>query len=260
MSRNTKHTVMAKQEGIFPLNGNIDNISFFKTKKGYQARKKSGVSGDRIASDPAFQRTRENNAEFGRACKASKLLRTSLRALVKSSSDGESVNRLSREFVKVIQADSTSLRGQRNVIDGEAELLTGFEFNESGTLTATFLAPFSTTLDRTSGDLSVDIPAFAPIDMIATPEGATHYKIVAGGAAVDFESAAYSSGRAETSISAIDVVVPSAINLTVNVGAASTAPLFLMVGIQFYQETNGQHYLLKNGSFNALAIVAVSGI
>jgi hypothetical protein len=36
-------------------------------------------------------------------------------------------------MVKVIQADTIE-RGLRNVIDGEAELLTGFEFNIRGKL------------------------------------------------------------------------------------------------------------------------------
>ena len=35
-------------------------------------------------------------------------------------------------MVKVIQADTVSERGLRNVIDGEAELLFGFEFNIRG--------------------------------------------------------------------------------------------------------------------------------
>jgi hypothetical protein len=37
-------------------------------------------------------------------------------------------------MVKVIQADATNSRGQRNVIDGEAEMLEGFEFNKNGRL------------------------------------------------------------------------------------------------------------------------------
>ena len=39
-----------------------------------------------------------------------------------------------RKWLEVIQEDLTNPRGQRNVIDGEAELLEGFEFNISGKL------------------------------------------------------------------------------------------------------------------------------
>ncbi|UYQ95673.1 hypothetical protein MKQ68_11220 [Chitinophaga horti] len=41
----------------------------------------------------------------------------------------------------MIKADATSVRGKRNVIDGEAELLQGFEFNINGTLQGTFFGP-----------------------------------------------------------------------------------------------------------------------
>ncbi len=44
----------------FALKGVVDNISFFKTKDGYQARKKTGVDGAAIAKDPRFERTRGN--------------------------------------------------------------------------------------------------------------------------------------------------------------------------------------------------------
>jgi hypothetical protein len=48
---------MAKQSGIIQLEGTIDNITFHKSQDGYIAKKKGGVSGSRIATDPAFQRT-----------------------------------------------------------------------------------------------------------------------------------------------------------------------------------------------------------
>jgi hypothetical protein len=43
------------------------------------------------------------------------------------------------------------------------------------------------------------------------------------------------------------------------VTANSTNPLFLLLGIEFYQEVNGEMYSLRNGGFNSLAIVMVSG-
>ena len=96
----------------------IGDITFYKTQDGHLAREKGGIEASRIASDPAFQRTRENGSEFGRAGKAGKILRTSLRALLLNSADGRMVSRLTQAMVKVIQADMISIRGMRNVIDG----------------------------------------------------------------------------------------------------------------------------------------------
>jgi hypothetical protein len=52
----------------------------------------------------------------------------------------------------------------------------------------------------------------------------------------------------------------AAITLTNTVTANSLSPLFLVLGIEFYQEVNGTMYLLKNGVYNPLAIVKVDGV
>jgi hypothetical protein len=76
---------MARQSGILPIEGTIGNITFFKSKDGYMVRQKGGVPADKILTDPAFQRTRENNAEFGRAGKACRLFRNVFRVLVQKA-------------------------------------------------------------------------------------------------------------------------------------------------------------------------------
>lgn len=251
---------MAQQKGIIKLDGTIGGITFYKSKDGYLAREKGGVSADRIANDPNFQRTRENGAEFGRAGKAGKVLRTSFRALLQNASDSRMVSRLTTQMVKVIQADLTNPRGLRNVIDGEAELLQGFEFNINGKLGTTLYAPFTTAIDRPTGTLTVDIPAFIPSNMVAVPGGTTHFKIASAGAEIDFESEVFTVTSSETAILPWDAIATTAINLANSVAAASTKPLFLVLGIEFYQEVNGQMYPLKNGAYNALSIVQVSGM
>ena len=251
---------MARQKGIIKLKGTIGDITFYKTKDGHLAREKGGIDASRIASDPAFQRTRENGSEFGRAGKAGKILRTSLRALLLNSADGRMVSRLTQAMVKVIQADVTSLRGLRNVIDGEAELLTGFEFNIRGKLGTSLFAPFVGTIDRVSGEISVDLAEFIPANMIAAPSGTTHYKIISAGAEIDFEAETFVEAHSETAILPWDAVATVAINQVNAVTPNSTKPLFLALGVEFYQEVNGQMYALKNGAYNPLALVQVSGL
>jgi len=63
---------MAKQAGIIKLKGTIGDIAFYKSRDGHMARLKGGIDKKRIATDTAFQRTRENGAEFGRAGKSGK--------------------------------------------------------------------------------------------------------------------------------------------------------------------------------------------
>lgn len=251
---------MAKQKGIIKLNGTIGDITFYKTKDGHLAREKGGIDAKRIATDPAFQRTRENGSEFGRAGKAGKILRASIRPLLLNSADSRMVSRLTQSMIKVIQADTTSERGLRNVIDGEAELLNGFEFNIIGTLASSMFAPYTAAIDRISGELSVAFAPFVPVNMIAAPAGTTHFKIISAGTEIDFEAEKFVESHSETLPLPWDILPTLAITHTNTVTPNSSNPLFLVLGMEFYQEVNGKMYSLKNGTYNPLAIVSVSGL
>lgn len=251
--------MMAQQKGIIPLQGTIGNITFYKSKDGFMAREKGSLDASRIANDPAFQRTRENGAEFGRAGKAGKFLRTALRSLLQNVSDGRMIARLTKEMMRVIKADETNPRGFRNVIDGEAELLKGFEFNVNSKLGTTLFAPFTGTINRVTGDLTINIPPFIPVNMVTAPSGTTHFKIVSAGTEIDFEQGNYTADFKTTAAMPWDTNGTAVINLVNHVTANSTKPLFLVLGIEFYQQVNGTLYPLKNGAFNALALVDVSG-
>jgi hypothetical protein len=250
---------MAQQKGILPLRGTIGNITFYKSKDGYLAREKGGIDAQRMATDPAFQRTRENGAEFGRAGKAGKVLRNAVRGLLQNASDSKMTGRLTREMIKVIQADVTSSRGLRNVIDGEATLLLDFDFNTGSKLSATLYAPFTSTINRVTGILSTDIPAFVPANMLAAPGGATHYRIHSAGVEIDFEQNNYVVETGVGTALPLDNDLTAATVLTHQLPANSTHPLFLLLGLDFLQEVNGTMYPLKNGAFNALSIVNISG-
>jgi hypothetical protein len=204
---------MAKQSGIIKLEGTIGDITFYKSQDGMLARGKGGVSGDKIKSDPAFQRTRENGEEFGRAGAAGKILRMALRTFLQNASDSRMVARLTKEMVAVVKADVTSTRGQRNVLDGELELLEGFNFNINGKLSSTIFIPYTPSIDRTTGLLKVDIPAFSPAKTIAVPDGVTHIRFVSGGASIDFEAGPFEIVSSQSANIAIAEAPVAAIEL-----------------------------------------------
>ena len=252
---------MARQKGIIKLKGTMGDITFYKTRDGYLAREKGGIDKNRIANDPAFQRTRENGLEFGRAGKAGKLLRMALRPLLINASDFRMPSRLTKEMVKVVQADLVSDRGLRNVIDGETELLIGFEFNLNGKLDSSFFAPYTGGIDRATGNITFDVEPFVPVNMISAPSGTTHFKLVSGGVVVDFENGTYELSTSETDVLPWDATTTNAVSQINAVTPNSTSPLFLVVGIEYYQDINGQMYPLKNGAYNPLTILKVdSGV
>jgi hypothetical protein len=251
---------MAQQKGILPLRGTLGNITFYKSKDGFLAREKGGIDAKRLATDPAFQRTRENGLEFGAAGKAGKLLRNAVRSLLQNASDSKMVSRLTRQMIKVIQADEVSPRGLRNVLDGKVELLEGFEFNLTGKLNTTVYVPYTCLIDRVTGSLTVTIPQFIPANMVAAPSGVTHFRINSAGLEIDFETGKYIADIISTEELPWDNENTAQILNAHAVTPDSTKPLFILLGIEFYQHVNGAMYPLKNGAFNALAVIKVSGI
>ncbi len=248
---------MARQKGIFPIEGTIGNVTFFKSQDGYMVKQKSEVSADKINNDPAFDRTRENMSEFAKAAKGGKLLREALRSAQKDASDARMVSRLTGVMTSVIYLDKINPRGQRNVIDGEAILLEGFDFNASGKLSANLFAPFTLTLDRASGNAVVDIPSFIPANMVAAPTGTTHLQLLIAAAAVDFSNQAFANASAAGGYITWNRLPADPLKLSAALPPASPLPLFLALSVQYFQEINGTKYPLKNGIYNACSIVKV---
>jgi hypothetical protein len=248
---------MAKQTGIIKLKGTIGGISFYKTTDGHLAREKGGVDANRIANDPAFQRTRENGSEFGRAGKGGKVLRNAIRVLLQNAKDKRVVSRLTKDLVAIVKTDTTNERGLRTLQDGNLSLLEGFEFNLNGKLGATLFAAFTKAFDRVTGDATLNIAAFSPAIRVAAPTGTTHFKVVMGAAELDFVNETSTFENDETAILPYSAADTAPIALTASITANSTLQVVQVVGVEFYQEVNGQMYALKNGAYNALAVVTI---
>lgn len=251
---------MAKQNGIIKIKGTLGDMTFYKSRDGFIVKQKSEVPKEKILNDPSFKRTRENMSEFGRAGKASKTLRTAIRSLLQNAKDGKLVSRLTKEMMRVIKADAISTRGFRNVIDGETELLKDFNFNINAVWSATMFAPYTPAINRVTGELSISIPAFNPSAMIVAPAGSTHFKIVSAGSEVNFTDALSGTVEFETGFLPLTDADTLPVNILHALPANSTHPLFLLLGLQFFQEVNGIQYPLRNGAFNTLNIVSVLGL
>ena len=251
---------MAKQAGIIKLKGTIDDIAFYKTADGHLARAKGGVDSDKIKHSAAFARTRENNSEFGRAGKGGKLIRSALRSLMQNAKDSRVVSRLTTVLLAIIKTDAVNQRGQRTLDDGNLALLEGFDFNSNGKLDTTFFGLYTPAFDRVAGDATIAIDAFNAAERIAAPSGTTHYKLAMGATELDFVNKIFVYNEMDMGIQPYDSTPVVATTLTAPVTPNSTLPVLTVMGIEFYQEVNGEFYSLKNGAFNALSIVEVNDI
>lgn len=251
---------MAKQDGFVKLKGTIDDVSFYRTKDGYMARKKVAIDPKRLEKDPAFARTREAMANFKKAAAAGKLLRHALRQLIRQARDKRVANRLFSMMVAVIKADVTNKRGLKNVIDGETELLTNFEFNAVAPLPNTFGVKYEASIDRVSGAAQIKVPSFEVEKLVTAPFESTHFQLHMAGVEVDFENGSTVVEFKDSKPFSLKLREVSAFDLAVNLPANSTHPLFLVMGISFLVDDLGDMSPIKNGAFNALAIVKVSGV
>jgi hypothetical protein len=249
---------MARQKSFLKIEGTLDELTFYKSDGNYLVKTKGGISGDRIANDPAFQRTRENGSEFGMSASAGKQLRTAFRNLMMTASDKLVTSRLTKVMTDVKNLDAANARGERHVHEGfdlpeGKAVLKGFNFNIKSVLSGILFKPYA--LNTATGAL--DIVGLVPIMDVAVAPGSTHMSITSGWAKVDF-----GTGEFETSLS-------NTVNLPANGTAATvnlthTAAPTLATGIhvfvlliEFFQEVNGIQYSLKNGGYNSLAVIEV---
>lgn len=233
-------------------------MTFYKTKEGYQARQATGVSAARIATDPKFQRTRENNAEFAAGGAAAKSLRDVLRPMILLTYDARMPSRLFSRIMRVIKADTEHDRGERRVLPQNLGLLRNFGFNVAAELNNTLFVKPTLAVDRATGSVQVGVAALLPGTAIAAPEGSTHFQLNLGVATVDFAGLADASLSMASSEEAPLGNVPFAgAQLQASVPAGTTLPIFVLFGITFYQEVNGKYYPLNNGAFNAISIIEI---
>lgn len=251
---------MGRQKGIITLEGKVGNVSFYKTRDGYAARTSEGINGSRIKNDAAYQRTRENGLEFGRAGKASKLLRDALRPHLARVADGRVAARLTTKILQVIKTDSVNDRGARTPRNGELDLLNDFQFNGNAPLEQSILVPFQIAVNRVTGIIDVQAQPFVPANLINAPQGATHFKLIFGAAAIRFEESDSNSYFKEDIARPIDMNLSDPIGYALNVPPNFEAgnPIFVMIGIEFLQVVNTKEYPLKSAARNAMAIVNVN--
>lgn len=248
---------MARQNGLIKIKGTLDNVTFYKSVDGDLARMKTSVDKERISNDPAFQRTRENGAEFGTSAKAGKLTRDSLRPISMNATDNRIVSRITQLMTKIKNLDTTSARGARNIGVAMASapakaLLKGFEFNNDAMLSSMLYKPWA--VNTTTGVIT--ITGLIPTMDLVFPEGATHVSFTGAYANVN-----YATNVVDVKLTNIQNVpinaTASTISLTPTAVPAGTGAKLFLLKIEFFQSVNTVQYSLKNGAYNGLKIIDV---
>jgi len=251
---------MGQQLGVLPISATLDNMTFYKSKDGMRVKKQSKISKETIDTSKAFERTRENNSDFGTAGKAAQLVRAAFRGTMKDCKDYRVVSRLLKEMVKVVKADATNKRGKRNVLDGQLGLLQDFNFNAKAPLVTVFNEDTPITIDRVTGAVQMHIQSFIPGEALVKPNDATHFKVLSAASALDFVNAKSVDVAYSTDYFPVDDTATGPIDIALQLPANSNDPFIIVLGIQFFMVEHGVQYALRTHEFNALKIVGVDTV
>lgn len=248
---------MAKQESLIKFRGKVGDLSFSKHRsRGYEVRMKGGVDKARIQTDPNFQRTRENMAEFGTAAGTAKLLRIQLNNLLRTFADNTMRNRLTSLIHRIQKSDSANARGERIFLEENSTMLKGFEFNQASSLKMLLGEKLEPTYDRTAGEATLIIPEFNPQNDVMLLNGATHMLFTLAVAELSTDEVPPRPVMVKSGyIPLIGVHVEETLQAPLVVDP--TKVVYIIVGISMYQEVNGNFYPLKNNPYNAMTIVDV---
>lgn len=249
---------MAQQNSIIKLKGKVGDLSFYKTKDGYQARTSAGIDGERIKNDPGYQRTRENNTEFAEVAATSKKIRDVLRSIILLTHDPKMAIRLNSRVFSMMRADTESLRGERKVKAASFGILRNFNFNEAAPLANTLFVVPTADMDRATGQVNLNIPEVLPESHLARPKGASHYRITLGAAIISLNEEVEASVTQLTSTDYTELkTLTAATMLSTVLPANAVSPIVVVVSVGFYQEVNGGYYPMNNGGYNALSTLAI---
>lgn len=266
---------MARQKGPLKYVGTLGDIRHFKIKgnEGYFAGLTGGPTAEQIATDPAFQRTRENMNEFGGCAMTGKSVRVGLASLMKNMADSQVTGRLTAIMKKINLEDGSEARGKRAVLISQVpQYLKGFEFNRFTSFNGAFNAPFTLTPSAGRDSSTLDVPIFNPLNYLNIPAGATHFRIINSISVLsdfEFNTTTGVYEPKEQSLNELVNVEYSAYlpvdNTTPLVQLVATLPgtptmtpdanLINIVGVEFYQEVNSNYYIFNQG--NAMKIVDI---
>jgi hypothetical protein len=259
---------MAKQKGPLKYVGTIGDIRHFKIKgqEGYFAGMSGGPTDAQVKTAPEFERTRENMNEFGGCARAGKSVRVALSEVLNGMTDPQCTGRLTSLMKKINLEDGTEARGVRKIeISTQRTYLYGFGFDKNISFTSVVYVPYSLTssVDRLTSTLTT--LSVNPTNSINAPIGATHFRFInAIGVVSDF---AYNDATGtyeptnpdvnELSSSIYGAYTPLNAAYAGETLACSLPPATVMtadisvvncIGIEFYQEVNGNYYKFSSGN------------
>jgi hypothetical protein len=210
-----------------------------------------------VLTDPVFELTRQNNAEFARACKANRLLRRAFALAMPNKADRYVSGRLTKTMFNILQSDLVNDRGERRVTKGVLGILEGFNFNRDTSLQNVLRGPYSVTINPGATQATISFPSFMAKAMIETTSGANACVLTGIAASLSLEEETWPADQVQTDLMEIIRHPHEPLQLQLPVlDHKSTHTVIIGLGIEFFYELRGRYQPVEK-KHNALAVVKV---
>lgn len=174
---------MPKQRGTNPITGTIDGFTYYYNKQhGYLMRRKAGPSSKQVKKSPAFDMTRRNNDEFGRASHYGKVIRSGFHSLIRHCKDGTMYHRLSTRLREIMNQDTESVFGGRDLRRDTLAAFRHFEWDQQSLSKKYFELPVETEVYDERMEVNV------VVQLNKKPKGAAAWMLYSTAVHVDFRT------------------------------------------------------------------------
>lgn len=237
---------MAKQGGMFPLDGTLGGINFYKRKGKWVARRSGGgFTTEAIKTKDSMARVRENGSEFGITSRAKKLLRMATDLALLHIKDVSLHSRTMSMLQQVKVEDLHSARGSRSVWEGfktaaGKKLLTDFLFAPKQDVLSLFTAlPIVDLAGQTCTLPALVAPAL--LFKNGTTDLRLHYYVVD----YDLADASFLMYSADPVFLSKELQLSLPASFEISDLPEAKGPRMAFLAVQYYQRQNGQLYELK---------------
>ena len=241
---------MAKLVSWTKFVGTLGGITFYLMNGKHYARQARQKNKKRYWLSRLFIGTKKMNDEFGRASTLSSSFRNLAHTLLYQMDTGYLHSKLSGAFRKIMLTDGNHGPGKRTLLGGDVSLLRGMEIAKQAQLQNLLGKMPTIQLDQEAGMVKVNFSLVGFLNPKVIPAGASHYQVKIG--IVQFPEKPKVKGKSvfsgeesyfkrnETMDQLGEVPISYEPVLKDYLGT-------VMLGIYFFQESNGQYYPLKSG-------------
>lgn len=172
---------MAISKNFLQLTGSFANVSMYRLPGSDEVvvRTKGGPSKHQIKTKPQFKKVRENNSEWTGCSKMARSIRISFEVMHRLE-DYPVTGALNAICKEVQKLDTNGEHGKRAIrLSQHKDMLSGFSFSRKQVLESVLRVNLETTLDRSTGIATIDLPALNTDMYLYNFRKLPYYRLVA---------------------------------------------------------------------------------